>query len=98
MRNALEAGATKVIVDVSPEDGGAIITVRNNGPSLSPDVQSALYKMGTSTHRGDARHRGMGLCIAQRLMQNLGGTLDVDNAPEGGVIATLAIPDMGARS
>lgn len=95
IRNALEAGATKVKVRALPAGKGASIIVKDNGPGLAPGAVDSLFKKGFTTHENDPRHRGMGLYIASSLMQDLGGTIDVRTAEDGGVVATLNVPDLG---
>jgi signal transduction histidine kinase len=97
IRNALEAGATRVKVRADKTVGGATIVVKDNGPGLPADSGDSLFQKGFTTHKNDPRHQGMGLYIASRLMQDLGGTIDIRTADEGGVIATLNIPDLGGK-
>lgn len=74
-----------------------MITIRDDGDGLSPEVAEKLFEKGFTTHPDDPRHRGMGLFIASHLMTDLGGTIDVRPRDDGtrGVVASLSIPDLG---
>jgi CheY-like chemotaxis protein len=97
VRNALEAHSETVEVSATREEGGAVITIRDDGDGLSPEVAEKLFEKGFTTHPDDPRHRGMGLFIASHLMTDLGGTIDVRPRDDGtrGVVASLSIPDLG---
>jgi len=96
IRNSLEAQSTRVLIRAMSKAGGAVIEVKDNGPGLAPGVADSLYQKGFTTHRGDPRHNGMGLYLANRLMRDLNGTIDIRTVAEGGVLATLTVPDLEA--
>ncbi len=62
------------------------LIVADNGPGLSPEQQRGLYE---PFNRAGAEHgkvvgTGIGLTIAQRLVERMGGTIDVRSAPGAG--------------
>ena len=71
------------------------ITIEDEGPGI-PDVELAhvfqpFYRMESSRSR-ETGGVGLGLAIAQSIVQAHGGTLTLVNRPEGGLRATVALP------
>ncbi|TRW48341.1 HAMP domain-containing histidine kinase [Aliidiomarina halalkaliphila] len=70
------------------------ISVRDQGPGVSEEQRQ---KMFAPFFRGDpSRHHGagvgLGLALCQRATAVLGGTIDAENHPEGGLQVTLELP------
>jgi two-component system, OmpR family, osmolarity sensor histidine kinase EnvZ len=60
-------------------------------PGVAPEK---LVELATPFFRGDAARTaatgaGLGLAIVDKAMQRMGGTLELANAPEGGLVAHL---------
>jgi two-component system osmolarity sensor histidine kinase EnvZ len=71
----------------------AIISVRDQGPGVAPEK---LPQLTTPFFRGDAARTaatgaGLGLAIVEKAMHRMGGSLDLANAPEGGLVAHLRL-------
>ena len=70
-----------------------VITVADNGPGILPTEQRRvfeLFRRGSSSEGSEGR--GLGLAIAAKLAQNLGGSLELDNAVTGGARFVLTLP------
>lgn len=85
---------TRVAVDLRVKREGKArpmlrIAVLDNGPGLAPDVAARLF---TPFVTSKARGTGLGLCIAQRIVEDHGGLLEVHNRPEGGCVAAVYLP------
>jgi two-component system osmolarity sensor histidine kinase EnvZ len=70
-----------------------ILSVRDQGPGVAPEKLSQLT---TPFFRGDAARTaatgaGLGLAIVEKAMSRMGGSLEMTNAPEGGLIAHLRL-------
>jgi two-component system osmolarity sensor histidine kinase EnvZ len=70
-----------------------IISVRDSGPGVAPEKLSQLT---TPFFRGDAARTaatgaGLGLAIVDKAMHRMGGSLELANAPDGGLIAHLRL-------
>lgn len=77
-------------------DGRAAILVRDRGPGMS-DQQLAIAATPFSgaserSMNQDGHHVGLGLAIAKGLCEKLGLSLDIRNASDGGVLATIMVP------
>lgn len=95
IRNSVEAleGAPEpqVRVELSRQPGrGVRISVSDNGPGLPREVKDKLFEPFVTTK---ASGTGLGLPIAKRLVESLGGTLQFhDNQPHGAV-AEILLPE-----
>jgi two-component system, OmpR family, osmolarity sensor histidine kinase EnvZ len=82
-------------VSVSSVKSGpwAIISVRDHGPGVAPEK---LPQLTTPFFRGDAARTaatgaGLGLAIVDKSMHRMGGSLELTNATDGGLIAHLRL-------
>jgi len=71
-------------------DGGrARVLVRDNGPGIPPDKLRQVFEPFYSTKPGGT---GLGLPIAQRIVAEHGGQLEIDSTPGAGTTATVVLP------
>ncbi|GAA2324243.1 HAMP domain-containing histidine kinase [Streptomyces kunmingensis] len=88
--NAHRHGRTPVEVEVR----GTVVTVRDHGPGFPED----LLRHGPQRFRTGAAERGhghgLGLTIALGHARVIGAALDFRNAPDGGAVAELRLPDV----
>lgn len=89
--NAHRHGREPVEVTVAAD--GRTVTVRDHGTGYPDD----LLEKGPQRFRTGVRERGrghgLGLTIAVGQAQVLGATLEFGNAPDGGAVATLRLPE-----
>jgi signal transduction histidine kinase len=91
--NALKF-AGEACVEVQARHGCMNISVMDRGPGI-PDgeleaVRQPFYRLEHSRNK-ETGGTGLGLAIASQLAAALGGTLSLNNRPDGGLQATLAI-------
>lgn len=95
VQNAVDATAhhpaPRVSVRLTEADGWATVTVADNGPGLSPEVQQQLFEPFFTT-KPVGEGTGLGLSISFGIVEQHGGQLRADNAPEGGARFTLRLP------
>lgn len=93
LKNALDAVADRpdgrVRLVVRGEDGGASITVVDNGPGLQPADAEAAFTPFFTTKPGGA---GIGLSLARQIALAHGGRLEHRPAPRGGAAFRLVLP------
>jgi len=66
--------------------------VEDTGPGIPLDIREYVFEPFQQAHpRHEAGGTGLGLTIARRLTELMGGTLTVDSAPHGGSIFCLAV-------
>lgn len=87
--NAIEhSGATRVLIGVRRRDDGCVIEVRDNGRGIELE---ALRGIGGRCW-AEGTGRGLGLWIASRFAQLLGGELDVRTQAGRGSCFSVALP------
>ena len=86
-------GIAEVSVSFVKTGPWAIISVRDQGLGVAPEK---LPQLTTPFFRGDAARTaatgaGLGLAIVDKAMHRLGGSLELANAPDGGLVAHLRL-------
>ena len=64
------------------EGDDLVLSVKDNGPGVPPDVQARLFTPFFTT-KGPGRGMGLGLTIARRVVRGLGGTLQLASTGAG---------------
>ncbi len=98
IRNALNAvpshtGLIRVCSCRRQIDGrpGVTITVEDNGPGIPPEVLPEIFEAFVTT-RLDARGTGLGLTVAEGIVDQHGGTISAGNRPGGGARLEVVLP------
>ena len=90
-------GVAEVLVSHVRAGAWVILTVRDNGPGVAPEK---LGQLTTPFFRGDAARTaatgaGLGLAIVEKALLRMGGSLELNNAPEGGLMAHVRLKRAG---
>jgi two-component system sensor histidine kinase BaeS len=97
LSNALRfvpAGAP-VVLSVAAAGAAVEVEVRDGGPGLSDDDLAVAFERGRLAARYQGVRpvgSGLGLALAARLVDRLGGTISAGHAPEGGARFTVRLP------
>jgi two-component system sensor histidine kinase HydH len=76
-----------------PEDTEFVeVSIRDTGPGISQKVLKNLFIPFFTTK---AQGTGLGLAISQSIVQNVGGTIDVQTHAETGTTFTIVLPSAG---
>jgi PAS domain S-box-containing protein len=94
VRNGIEAVQPRGTVRVSTSQLGdaVVLTVSDDGPGVAPQDRDRVFEFGFTTKPAGT---GMGLPIVQRLVTEMGGAIDVDDAPGGGTVVRISLPRAG---
>lgn len=89
--NAAEATeATGMItIDATTTDDHATLTIADNGPGIAPEIREQLFEPFVTTK---ARGAGLGLAIAQAIVDAHGGSIAISSSPESGTVVALRLP------
>jgi signal transduction histidine kinase len=92
--NALHHG-TSVQIRLEASADHVVIAVEDNGPGIPAEERAHVLEPFVRLDGARARNTqgfGLGLSIVQRAVDTEGGTLTLDNRPEGGLRAVISLP------
>jgi len=88
-RDAIGEGTGRIDIAVVPHDGGAVVTVKDNGRGMAPEVQAHIFEpFYTTKDMGN----GLGLATVYGLVTHRGGRIEVSSVPERGTTFTVWFP------
>ena len=76
-------------IDVSREGHRLLVSLRDYGPGLSREL---LEQIGHSPLNSEGSGLGLGLFLTHATLERIGGSITLDNHPEGGSITRVFIP------
>jgi two-component system, OmpR family, sensor histidine kinase BaeS len=103
LSNAMRYTPQGGVIMLKPSRSGNTvqIKVQDSGPGIAPDdlphIFERFYRADKARSRAEGGS-GLGLAIARQLAEMQGGTLTAANAPQGGAIFTLSLPNASAIS
>ena len=89
LRNAIEAGGTRIDVQLTVEGSEAIVSVRDDGPGLTT---VELGRVREPFHTTKPHGTGLGLLIARRVAELHRGRLEAESTPGAGARFRLRWP------
>jgi signal transduction histidine kinase len=84
------AGGT-VRVRLEPRDGGARLSVSDDGPGIEPELAARLFSKFV-TGRRPGRGSGLGLAFCRLAVEAHGGTIRLDQSSRRGATFEVALP------
>ena len=93
LRNACEVApreSGRVEVEVRNSSAGVEIRVNDNGPGIPDPIRQRLFEPFVSF--GKENGSGMGLAVAQKIIQDHGGEICVERTSEAGTVFKLTVP------
>ena len=83
----------QIAISASLTNDTIIISVKDNGPGLSSSDQAHIFQLfGRGTQSVNKPGKGMGLAIATKLAQNLGGSIEVESVEGEGADFLVRLP------
>ena len=96
LSNALEVAPAGSILHIEARRAGtgARLEVRDAGPGMTPEQRARAFDRfwRAATARRDGGGFGLGLAIVRELVNADGGTVVLDDAPEGGLRVAITLP------
>ncbi len=94
--NSVQATAPggSIVLSSLRRDGAVIIRVTDTGCGIAPERLSAIFDDYTTTKR---RGLGLGLAISKKIVEQLGGTIQVASEVGKGTTFTLAFPALAVE-
>ena len=88
-------GQGRIRISATSQDGWHELRVLDSGPGIPPEIRERLFEpFFTTKHRGT----GLGLATARRILEALGGSIELECPASGGTLATLRLPVAAQRS
>ena len=76
-----------------PVQGQAVFTIEDNGPGIRPEDMERIFDkfyQSDNSHQEDGN--GLGLALVKRIVTENGGSITVENRPEGGSCFRVSLP------
>ena len=91
VKNAVQAldaadGGTVTVTLARTDEFGAVLSVTDDGPTLSDEIFAKLLKVSESVKEGGL---GLGLAIVRNIVDEHGATLAIERLPERGLAVTV---------
>jgi two-component system phosphate regulon sensor histidine kinase PhoR len=90
-----------ITIEAAPDGDGTQIAVSDEGPGIPDEdigrVFERFYRVDKSRAR-DPGGTGLGLAIVKHLVELHGGTVHVENRPQGGARFVISLPASGRRA
>jgi PAS domain S-box-containing protein len=90
-----EAGGVAVTVEPGIWPDEVQLSVRDTGIGIAPEAQARIFREFEQADDGATRRyggTGLGLAITKRIVERMGGSIDVDSIPLGGSTFTVRLP------
>ena len=97
-----ETGGVSVIVEPGTAPGEIVFEVRDTGIGIAPQQQARIFLEFEQAEGGAGRKfggTGLGLAISRRIVERMGGRIEVESAPGEGSTFRVAVtlPRAGGR-
>ena len=90
--NADDYANNVITLDISWNATHIIVKIADDGPGFRPSVMADVGQPWNGSRQGTDGHRGLGLFLAQTIVEGRGGSLIVSNQKSGGAEITITMP------
>jgi C4-dicarboxylate-specific signal transduction histidine kinase len=81
----------RVAVRHRPERDVVVLEVADTGPGMPPDVQERIFRPFFTT-KDAGKGTGLGLSIVRTIVDECGGTIEVESSPGSGTVFRIELP------
>jgi signal transduction histidine kinase len=90
IKNALESGASHVVVSVTKQNNRVVLSIADNGSGLPPAMLESILKKPVESTKSHGT--GLGMTICRHIVSAHQGEMTVAIRPEGGTVFTMSFP------
>ena len=84
IQNAVQFARSEVAVTTSWDEESVAVDIIDDGPGFAPQVLARIGEPYISVRAGETQHMGLGIFIAQSLLERTGARLAFGNVADGG--------------
>jgi PAS domain S-box-containing protein len=91
----------EVAISIAHQGSRARIAVRDHGPGIPPEFRARIFEKFAQADNSDSRQKGgtgLGLSIVKQIVARLDGEVGFEDAPGGGTIFCVDLPDWETAS
>jgi signal transduction histidine kinase len=88
LENARHAHATNVSIDVARDGASVVLSVRDDGDGIPPNILPRVFEPHFSTKTSGS---GLGLAISRQIIDGWGGAMAIESAPAAGTTVTIRL-------
>ncbi len=86
------ASGTLAVRTRQEDDDWAVVEIEDTGIGIPPEMQEKIFRIGFSDWRNGKKGSGLGLYVAQRNIENHGGSIKLSSAVGEGTTVTVRLP------
>ncbi|WP_449465897.1 sensor histidine kinase N-terminal domain-containing protein [Stenotrophomonas humi] len=95
--NALKYGGDGALqIALTVDETHAVLTIADHGPGITAADAERVFERFGRGEGAPAGGAGLGLAIVKRVVDSHGGSIDLANRPQGGLVATIRLPRSAA--
>ena len=91
IRNSIQAGANKIAITLTSEDGFYNLLVSDNGKGIPENIKDKIFESNFTTK---AKGMGLGLKLAKRFMEGINGSISLIENNGSGAVFKILIPKL----
>jgi two-component system, sensor histidine kinase RegB len=98
IENAVQFARDEVVVTTLWTPASIEVKIADDGPGFPTHILPVIGEPYVSSRKGTGEHMGLGLFIAQTLLERTGATVTFANGPDGGALITVRWPRMALET
>lgn len=92
IQNAVQFAQKTVTVSLEHRPSSLYLSIHDDGPGFSPQILTRLGEPFISTRSHTGKNMGLGIFIAQTLLEDTGASISYDNKLSGGALVSVEWP------